>query len=538
MGPDGENFLRNQAGNYQCVDYQCFAPRLHFLDELSFSKDAWIQFVGAHYRRDSEAGEIDSTHLGLRAHVVEFDQERKRSIDENCHSEKDKLIMRIQPKQTGGNVLVATMLTTTLIGLYVASYLTAVRTESLFTSRSKTWNKAIPVAEAGIEEAMSHLAVVQTNMDLLETEDWYKVNARYYMKTNWLSTNEYYVVGIFPTTPPVVVSEGFVRLPQRTNFLSRTIKIETKPNLLFPYGMLADQNVQLNGNNIMIDSFDSSDERYSTSGRYVTSKRKDNGTLVTSSSSAHDFDLGNAKVYGKIASAPGGGWDSNPNLTVGNTAWHNAGNRGVQPGAYTDDVNVSLMEVECDFDSGLIPSSTTNYLYVLGSAEYKLSAPMKFEGGNVLVTGNAKLLVTEDFDFRHTITIESNASLTLYVAARSATIGGQGIQNNTGVAQNFIYYGLPSNESFTFSGNGEFVGCIYAPNTTFTLSGGGQTEGDFSGASVTKTVVMNGQYEFHFDEQLATSNGPSNGYMATSWDEIDDTWKQILNGNKTVSQLR
>jgi hypothetical protein len=447
--------------------------------------------------------------------------------------------MQIKFKRADGNVLFATLITTGLIGLYLASYLTMVHRENHFTNRSQIWNSAIPVAEAGVEEAMTHLEVVQTNLNTLDKEDWHKVEDKYYMKTNWLSADEYYVVGIFPQNPPVIVSEGFSRLPNKTNFVSRTVRVTTKLNLLFPYGMLADQNVQLNGNNIMIDSFDSLDDRYSTAGRYDVAKRKDNGTLVTNSKTADEFALGNAKVFGKIASGPGGGWDNRPNLTVGNTAWHAGQNKGVQPGAYTDDVNVSTIEIESPIESAITPpkDEANNYKYVLGSGDYRISAPSTFDGGNILITGKARLLVTDDFNFQHTITIQTNASLELYVSGKNTTIGGQGIQNDTGVAANFVYYGLPSNESFTFSGNGEFVGCVYAPNTVFTLSGGGNTSGDFAGASVTKTVEMNGQYEFHYDERLAIS-GPSSGYLATSWDEINLSWKEILHQNVLVADLR
>ncbi|MEO5802239.1 MAG: hypothetical protein ABIR24_01815 [Verrucomicrobiota bacterium] len=447
--------------------------------------------------------------------------------------------MKIHLKQTGGNVLFATLVTTTLIGFYLASYLTMVRTENQFTQRSGTWNMTIPVAEAGVEEALSHLKTIQTNLAFLNRNDWELVDGRYYTLKRWLSTNEYFVVGIFPQNPPVIVSEGFSRPSQRTNFVSRTIMVVTRLNILFPYGMVADKNMRLNGNNIEVDSFDSSDPKYSTNGRYDKSKRKDNGMLVTNSQLTNEFYLGNAKVWGKIASGPGGGFEKRPNLTVGNIAWHAGGNKGVQPGAYTDDANVSLIEIESPITSALIPPPDLlkNYKYVLGSGDYQISAPFKFEGGNVLVTGKARLLVTGDFDFKSTITIQTNASLELYMAGRSASIGGGGIQNNTGVAANFVYYGLPSNENFTFAGNGEFTGCIYAPNAVFTLSGGGSGSSDFSGASVTKQVVMNGQYEFHYDERLGKF-GPNSGYLADSWDEINYTWEQIRAQKLNANQLQ
>lgn len=444
--------------------------------------------------------------------------------------------MKIHLNKNAAFALFATLVTTGIICVFIGGYLSMVRSESQFTARSQTWNMAIPIAEAGIEEAFAQLKFNHTNQ--IANNGWSLVNNAWYMRTRSLDADAYYVVGISKSVPPQIVAEGFVRAPSSTNFISRTIRVQTTLSMLFPNGMLADRNVRLNGHNILIDSFDSRTEQYSTGGKYDSAKRKDNGTLVTNSDEADEFYLGNAKVYGKIATGPNGGYEKHNNLVVGNTAWHAGGNKGVQPGAYTKDVNVGLIEIESPIVSAMTPpvDPQTGYKYVLGTGDFQISSPYSFDGGNILVTGKARVLVTENFDFKHLITIQSNATLELYVSAPSAKIGGQGIQNNTGIAQNFVYYGLPSNTSFTFSGNGEFIGCVYAPNAEFTIGGGGNSSGDFAGASVTKTVIMNGQYEFHHDERLRDS-GPSAGHVATSWDEIPTTWNTILANNLTHDQL-
>jgi choice-of-anchor A domain-containing protein len=117
------------------------------------------------------------------------------------------------------------------------------------------------------------------------------------------------------------------------------------------------------------------------------------------------------------------------------------------------------------------------------------------------------------------IKIDPNASLKLYVGSTSASIGGNGVLNQSGSALNFQYYGLPSNTSLALGGNAEFRGTIYAPNADFTLSGGGNTVTDFIGSSITKTVKMDGKFNFHYDEALRRV-GPSRGYIVTSWQEI------------------
>ena len=91
--------------------------------------------------------------------------------------------------------------------------------------------------------------------------------------------------------------------------------------------------------------------------------------------------------------------------------------------------------------------------------------------------------------------------------------------NSDGLAQNFGYWGLPSNTSLTFSGNAKFTGTIYAPNADFTLNGSGDNIIDFIGASISKTVTLNGHFNFHYDEALKAI-GPFRGYIVSSWNEM------------------
>jgi hypothetical protein len=139
----------------------------------------------------------------------------------------------------------------------------------------------------------------------------------------------------------------------------------------------------------------------------------------------------------------------------------------------------------------------------------------------MLVTGNAVLYVSGNVSLsgNASITIAPGASLKLYVAGASASLGGNGVVNVAGNATNFFYYGLPNNTSLSFRGNGTFKGVIYAPNANFTLNGSGSGSDDFIGASITKTVTMNGHFHFHYDEALR-KYGPPRGYIVTSWNEM------------------
>jgi choice-of-anchor A domain-containing protein len=113
--------------------------------------------------------------------------------------------------------------------------------------------------------------------------------------------------------------------------------------------------------------------------------------------------------------------------------------------------------------------------------------------------------------------VDVGAKLTMYVASSTFSIGAGKIDG--GRAANLSYYGLPSNTSINFSGNGTFTGTIYAPNAAVTLSGSGGNDYDIVGSVIAKTVTINGHFQFHFDEDLLTS-GPARGYTAVHWSEI------------------
>jgi hypothetical protein len=118
------------------------------------------------------------------------------------------------------------------------------------------------------------------------------------------------------------------------------------------------------------------------------------------------------------------------------------------------------------------------------------------------------------------IHIAPGASLTIYMGGATTSISGNGLVNDTGVAGNFAYYGLPSNTTISITGNGAFFGTIYAPEADLNLKGSGKTSvDDFTGASITKTTTMTGNFNFHYDESLIHVS-TLGGYDATAWTEL------------------
>lgn len=422
-----------------------------------------------------------------------------------------------------GNILLVLLLTVGIIGFAMTGYLLMVSNQNLSTMRSAQWNSGIAVAEAGIEEALTHLYY---NPSVRATNGW-ELDGSYYVKSRTLGDSKF-VTKISTANTPEILSSAYVRAPFSANYIEppRTVRVTLTNDALFAKGMVAKGQIDLSGNNVKTDSFDSLDPAYSTNGRYDPAKFKDNGDVATNSTLIDSLDVWNADIYGKASTGPGGTVLVGPNGSIGSKSWHQAGNKAIEPGWSSDDMNVAFPDVAVPFSGGASTPSNgsvggTNYTYVLTSGNWQLSSLSMSGQNKMIVTGQAVLYVTGDVSLagQSYIYVATDSNFKLYVGGATASFGGNGILNPPGNATNFYYYGLPGNTSLSLSGNAAFTGAIYAPNAAFTLGGGGNNTYDFVGASVTSSVKMNGHFNFHYDENLG-KNGPRRGFTITSWNEI------------------
>ena len=452
--------------------------------------------------------------------------------------------MKIQVHRAAGSVIIVVLVTVILIGITLGSYLSLVSNQNLSVMRSMAWNNAVAVAEAGIEDAMAHLNYNTTN----RTRDSWTLTGTNVLKERMLGTNKYKVylqaTNLHPTNDrPTIYAEGWVINPQSGGFLPRprVVRVTTTNDALFAKGMVAKGLIDLNGQDIKTDSFDSVIPSYNTGGRYDPLKNRDNGNIATNGKL---INVGSADIYGRASTGPGGLIDLGPNGTVGSRAFvDNPANRGkVEPGYSDDDMNVQFPDVRHPYNGlGIIPVQLpnllypggmggivdgVNYDYILYTGNYKMDS---INGGEkkVLVAGDATLLVTGDVDFNGGnagITIATNASLNMFVSGSNVRIAGQGVINNTGTANGFHYWGMPTNTRVVLQGNADFTGTIYCPQAALELGGGGANIDDFMGASVSASVKMGGHFNFHYDESLG-DYGPRRGYTVNTWTE--SAWEEI-----------
>ncbi|MCD6052391.1 MAG: hypothetical protein K0Q55_3809 [Verrucomicrobia bacterium] len=425
--------------------------------------------------------------------------------------------MNIRLRRDHGSVLAGILIISFALGFMLAAYLSMVSAQHQSVTRSQVWNTCIPVMEGGVEEALAHL--YQTKGTNLVSNGWNATNIGCF---KWRTVGDgSALIVISNGTMPVIYATAHLRAPLRDTIIRRSVRVETRKDGLFTKGMVAKGQITFNGNNIVVDSFDSADPSYSSNGLYVVSRRKDNGDVATNSGLVNSLASGNANVFGHVSTGPGGTVGIGPGGAIGDLAWQASGSVGIQPGYFNDDMNVSFPEVTLPFGGGFTPGNATGYQYVISSdGDYRITSLT----GSLLIKSNvqARLIVDSDINLtgNDKVIIQPGGSLNLYMAGAVAKIGGNGVINQGGNATNFFYWGTTTNTSLAINGNGSFTGVIYAPNASFQMNGGGSSSiEDVTGASVSKTVQMNGSFNFHYDENLGRLD-LNRGFIVTSWTEI------------------
>src|SRR5206468_7819739 len=187
--------------------------------------------------------------------------------------------------------------------------------------------------EAGVEEALTQVNYVgSTN---LASNGWGAMSADgFFHKYNDLGNGFAYDVGVKPPLAfgpdqPTIESIGYAPAPANiASYYSspwgmilgglvpqfspdrpsakRKVRVLAKRQTPVQYAMLAKEQIDLKGNNIGTDSFNSTNSNYSTNGKYDRAKSRDKGDVATNAGLVDSLNVGNANIRGHIWTGPGG----------------------------------------------------------------------------------------------------------------------------------------------------------------------------------------------------------------------------------------
>ncbi len=279
------------------------------------------------------------------------------------------------------------------------------------------------------------------------------------------------------------------------------------PPCAFRFGLVANQGIDLHGNTLYLDSFDSTDPTKSTNGVYDAAYRQPNGNVALGGSLTDSLtNLASANLYGYVFTGPTGTVTIGANGTIGPTFAAPATNvaEAVTNGWLRNDCSLSVPAVSLPAGAGSwsnLGSILTSQAITAG--DWRATSIALFANDMLTITGAVRLYVTGSVQIagNGSIVIQPGGSLELYVAG-NVFIGGNAIANLSGMAASNRWYGLPTSTAWAVNGNGTWIGVVRAPSAALTLNGGGMT-GDISGVFVADSVVLNGTTRLHCDESFA-----------------------------------
>lgn len=389
--------------------------------------------------------------------------------------------MKITPSRQSGHTLFVVLMLSGIIIAALGTYLNLASQEQKTLHRSYCWNAALPMAEAGIEEALSHLNKDKTNF----TTDGWGTNVLRHRALG----DDYYVVGVSgsPGSTVIINSTGFVHVAE-ANYISRIVQVRgiTARDFRFP-GLVA--SAITFGGTFRADSYDSSTNTDSTNGQYDP-KKASAGALIATPGNLFNL-YGNTTILGYITSGPGGAYSCSGSASASDGSLA----KGVQmsPVAhFTNGFKMSLPPVDIPFTDGDLPQpgnvGGTNYDYVLDTDDYFVTNFIS--NGAIYVKGSASLYVTGLITVNQ-IVIGPAARLDLYIGSPTISIAPVVV----GAAPYFTIFALPTCLNMTMSGGTQLNGLIYAPNTSLNAQG----HAAISGAIAAAAFNCNGTFDFHYD---------------------------------------
>jgi hypothetical protein len=477
--------------------------------------------------------------------------------------------MRAITRHREGSILVWTVMTIAVLSLLAAEVIRLVSLKYQGALQTATWQEALLAAESGIDlgivelrkslfpapnhawdgwnntpgdGVVSYGLTTVPNSGLAGTPMTIEVNvdapAAFVDPHNGWQYYRIRTVGTMPITGGARVTDNkqdnrlrklSLRFERFTNGIltahsvsapqvSRRIEAVVRPVSSFNQAILSVGTIDLTNQNIVVDSYDSSDPTKSTNGLYDVTKRQENGDIAT------DGDLieaGNAHIYGDVATNSG---TVSGAANVTGTERDDFYQEPIPVGAPSwASVNSSVTNVtSTTVITGASISGSSASRYQLSSINLSGSKTLTLAGNADGSPSYVEIYVTGDISFSGSaqLIVQPGVTAKIYFQG-NVDVGGNGILNSNNQPSDLQLFGIqPLNDSarhVNLGGNGQIVASVYAPNHDVTINGGG-SDGHVFGSVIGSTVTMTGVTNLHYDEKLSTL-GMINSYKIVSWFE-------------------
>jgi len=358
--------------------------------------------------------------------------------------------IKVSAAKEQGSMLIITVVICGIIGLTLASYLSMVQANHLNVVRSQSWNAAIPVCEAGIEEALAHLNSVGKGDRA--TNGWV-LSDGVYVKSGVLLDAEY-DVSISTADSPVVLSYGYVKAPLGKGEITRAVRVVTSRQSTGMKGLVAKGSITL-GPGSVVDSFDS---RVTLVYNVATARSNAFVGAVSGSIS------GGSMIKGDVATGPG--------FTI--TSPHTGGS--------SSDLSMSFPPVSEPFSGGFSPptgvtATTTNFsLWSATISTNAFPSPVPASGvmTNIVTYTNATAPPTGAYSTTTATVVETTwpgASFGTIVTNTTAIAGAKFEPAPGSYIPPYVYAGTPKRYSYLRIDSYRYSASRYVYNVTnFTYS--------------------------------------------------------------------
>jgi len=414
---------------------------------------------------------------------------------------------RFDARKRSASALLVILIIAGILAAAIGTYLALTSQGNSNVKRSIGWNAALPLAEAGVEEALSHV-VLNTNQF---GKDGWTLSSEGFGKQRLLGDG-YYSVNIsgFPNGKVYVTSTGY-GVWRASNYIARTVRVAAQtPSPFIPIGLVA-TNITFGGN-FGADSYDSID------GPYAPRKAT---ALVTIATPGRLLSLGGSShIHGYVATGPGGTVSSGGSSFVGD---ENYTGPGIQAGHQTNNFTQNLPPVFPPFSSTTPRVQTptngnvagVDYTYVLRGGDYfATNLDSAAYGKSLYIASDSTLFVTGNVDLSKIVFANSGLTgphLNLFVSAPSVTFAPSIVG---GTPPQFWVFGLPSCTTMTLVSKTTFIGIIYAPTVDLRAEGNAA----LCGAIVAATFECFGGFDFHYDS--STRGIEAKDFKILSWAEL------------------